>query len=58
METFLLKLAVAVIPLVLLIFTVNLIHAASRRYSHHPLVRHFRRRRHVTRLHALGAMVR
>lgn len=43
METFLLKLAVAVIPLILLIASVNIISIVSRWYAHRPLAWHRRR---------------
>lgn len=57
METFLLKLAVAVIPLIILITSVNLISAVSRWYTHHPLTWH-RRRRQILRAIAHGALLR
>ena len=46
METFILKLAVAVIPLILLVTSVTLVSHLSFWYSHHPLAWH-RRRRHI-----------
>lgn len=53
METFLLKLAVAVIPLALLVASVTLIASVSQWYSRHPLSRH-RRRRSIRRVVAGG----
>jgi hypothetical protein len=57
METFLLELAVAVIPLILLIASVNLISAASRRNTHRPLAK-YRRRRNILRSLAHGVLLR
>jgi hypothetical protein len=56
METFLLKLAVAVIPLFLLVTSVTLISAVSSWYTHHPLAWH-RRRRHFLRTLAHGTLL-
>lgn len=57
METFLLKLAVAVIPLIFLVTFVTLVSATSRRHSHHPLAWH-RQRRQILRAMAHGALLR
>ena len=57
METFLFKLAVAVIPLFLLVTSVTLISAVSSWYTHRPLAWH-RKRRHVLRTLAYGALLR
>ena len=57
METFILKLAVAVIPLILLVASVTLISHLSIWYAHHPLAWH-RRRRHILRALAGGIMLR
>jgi hypothetical protein len=57
METFLLKLAVAVIPLILLVSSVVIISQLSSWYTHHPLAWH-RRRRHILRAMAGGVMLR
>lgn len=57
METFILKLAVAVIPLVLLVASVTTISKISSWYTHHPLTWH-RRRRHILRALAAGVMLR
>ena len=56
METFLLKLAVAVIPLILLVTSVNLISSLSQWYTHRPLAWH-RRRRHFLRVLSHGALL-
>ena len=56
METFLIKLAVAVIPLILLVTSVNLISSFSHWYTHRPLAWH-RRRRHFLRTIAHGALL-
>jgi len=57
METFLLKLAVAVIPLILLVTSVTLISAVSSWYTRRPLAWH-RRRRYALRALAHGALLR
>jgi hypothetical protein len=57
METFLVKLAVAVIPLILLVSSVVIISRLSSWYTHHPLAWH-RRRRHILRAMAGGVMLR
>lgn len=51
MNIFFLKLAVAVIPLVALVATVNIFVSVSKWYAHRPLAWH-RSRRHI--LHALA----
>ena len=56
METFLLKLVVAVIPLILLVSSVVAISSVSHWYAHHPLAWH-RRRRHVLRILAHGTLL-
>jgi len=57
METFLLKLAVAVIPLILLVTSVTIISAVSCWYAHRSLAWH-RTCRHVLRSLAHGALLR
>ena len=57
METFFLKLAVAVIPLAVLVASVTTISYLSSWYSHHSLAWH-RRRRHILRALASGVMLR
>ena len=57
METFLLKLAVAVIPLVTLVASVVIISGISSWYAHHPLAWH-RRRRSILRAVSSGVMMR
>lgn len=57
METFILKLAVAVIPLILLVASVTVISTVSHWYTHRPLAWH-RRRRHILRALAHGVMLR
>jgi hypothetical protein len=57
METFILKLAVAVIPLIFLITSVITISSISRWYVRHPLAWH-RRRRQVLRTMAHGVLLR
>lgn len=57
METFILKLAVAVIPLVALVASVTAITSLSKWYVHHPLAWH-RRRRNIQRALAAGIMLR
>jgi len=57
METFILKLAVAVIPLVVLVASVILISHLSSRYTRHPLALH-RKRRQILRALASGVMLR
>jgi len=44
METFLLKLTVAVIPLILLVASVSIISTLPNRHSYHPMVWHRQRR--------------
>lgn len=57
MEIFILKLAVAVIPLVFLVVSVNISTSLSHWYVHNPLARH-RRRRHLLRTQSHGLMLR
>lgn len=57
METFFLKLVVAVIPLVVLVASVVTISSISSWYAHHPLAWH-RRRRTILRAVASGVMLR
>lgn len=57
METFCLKLAVAVIPLILLVASVIITSTISSRYRHHPLAWR-RKRRHILRAMAAGVMLR
>lgn len=57
METFILKLAVAVIPLVVLVASVTIISSMSSWYTRHPLVWH-RTRRSILRALAVGVMLR
>ena len=57
METFIIKLAVAVIPLILLVASVITISSLVHWYTHHPLARH-RRRRHMLRSLSHGVMLR
>jgi hypothetical protein len=57
METFFLKLAVAVIPLFALVASVITISNISSWYAHHPLAWH-RRRRTILRAMAHGVMMR
>lgn len=57
METFCWKLAVAVIPLVVLVASVTTISWLSSWYTHHPLAWH-RRRRSILRALAAGVMFR
>jgi len=57
METFVLKLAVAVIPLVALVASVVIISNISSCYAHHPLAWH-RRNRSILRALAHGVMMR
>lgn len=57
MGTFFLKLAAAVIPLVLLIASVTTFTKLSSWYTRHPLAWH-RRRRHILRALAAGVMLR
>lgn len=54
METFIVKIAVAVIPLVILVASVAILSKLSAWYAHHPLSWH-RTRRQV--LHALASGV-
>ena len=53
METFILKLAVAVIPLVVLVASITLLSSLSSWSRHHPLAWH-RTRRSVLRTLAVG----
>jgi len=57
METFILKLAVAVIPLVVLVASVVLLSHLSSWYTHHSLTWH-RKHRHILRALAGGVMLR
>ena len=57
METFFLKLSVAVIPLVALVASVTIISDLSSWYTHHPLAWH-RRRHSILRALASGVMLR
>lgn len=57
METFILKLAVAVIPLVLLVAFVTTISSLSHWYTQHPLAWH-RKRRSILRALAAGKLLR
>lgn len=54
METFIIKLAVAVIPLLLLVATITITSNLSARRKHHPLVCQ-RTRRSILRTLAAGA---
>lgn len=56
METFILKLAVAVIPLVALVASVTAITSLSKWYVHHPLAWH-RSWRNIQRALAAGIML-
>jgi hypothetical protein len=56
METFILKLAVAVIPLVVLVASVTIISHLSSWYALHPLAWR-RKRRHILRALADGVML-
>jgi len=57
METFILKLAVTVIPLVVLVAFVTIISKLSLWSTHHPLAWH-RKRRDILRAFAGGVMLR
>jgi hypothetical protein len=57
METFILKLAVAVIPLVVLVASVTIISTLSKKHAHHSLTWH-RTRRTMMRALAAGVMLR
>ena len=57
MESFILKLAVAVIPLILLVTSVTAISTLSHPHSHRSLAWH-RRRRHILRALAQGTALR
>lgn len=57
METFIIKLAVAVIPLVVLVSSVTICSAFSSWYAHRPLSWH-RRRHHILRTLAGGVVMR
>lgn len=57
METFILKLAVAVIPMVVLVISVTLISSLLSWYTQHPLAWH-RKRRSILRALASGVIHR
>jgi hypothetical protein len=57
METFFIKLIIAVIPLILVVASVIAVSSLSRWYAHHPIAWH-RRRRHLFRALAHGTMLR
>lgn len=57
MEMFFVKLAVAVIPLIILVASVNSITAISKWYAYRPLAWH-RSRHHFLRALAAGFMLR
>lgn len=57
MEIFILKLAIAVIPLILLVASVSILSTLSHWYTHHPLTWH-RQRRQILRALAQGALLR
>lgn len=57
METFILKLAIAVIPLVVLVASVTTISKLSMWHTHHPLSWH-RKRHLIMRSLASGVMLR
>lgn len=57
METFIIKLAVAVIPLIVLVISVALISILSEWYAHRPLAWH-RKRHSILRTMAAGVMLR
>lgn len=57
METFILKLAIAIIPLVVLVVSVTTISKLSMWYTHHPLSWH-RKRHSIMRTLAAGVMLR
>jgi len=57
METFCLKLAVAVIPLIFLVASVIFTSGISTCCAHYPLSWH-RKRRHILRAMAAGVMLR
>jgi hypothetical protein len=57
MESFIFKLAVAVIPLVLLVASATTITYLSTWYAHRPLAWH-RKRRNIQRALASGVMLR
>lgn len=57
MESFIFKLAVAVIPLFVLVVSATGITYLSSWYAHHPLAWH-RRRRNILRALANGVMLR
>jgi len=57
MESFIFKLAVAVIPLILLVTSVVTISSVSHWYAHHPLAWH-RKRRHMLRTLTHCALLR
>jgi hypothetical protein len=57
METFILKLAVAVIPLIVLVASVNIITSVSKWHARRPLARR-RSCRHILRALAAGALLR
>jgi hypothetical protein len=57
METFILKLAVAITPLALLVASVTIISNLPSRHTHHPLAWH-RRRSNILRTLAGGVTLR
>jgi hypothetical protein len=57
METFILKLAVAVIPLVVLVASVTIFSTLSKKHANHPLTWQ-RTRRNMMRALAAGVMLR
>lgn len=57
METFILKLAIAIIPLVVLVVSVTTISKLSMWYTHHPLSWH-RKRHSIMRTLAASVMLR
>ena len=57
MDIFIIKLAVAVIPLVVLVASVTIISSIPHWYTHHPLTWH-RRRRHILSAYAAAVVLR
>jgi hypothetical protein len=57
METFILKLAIAAIPLVVLVASVTIFSTLSKKHAHHPLAWQ-RTRRNMMRALAAGVMLR
>lgn len=55
METFILKLAVATVPLIVLVASVNALYACSRWHAHHKFTWH-RTRRTVLKVMVAGVM--